>query len=103
MATVAATEHLGARAAASTAYERFAGVCAIVGGAVTFLYAVSFVILKSESLSSLCLLVSGALTTRRHQPADRHCSHPGGFPGQPDLVHLARPDLLAGKPVGSRR
>jgi hypothetical protein len=63
MATIAATESLEGRSTSSSAYERFAGVCAILVGALTFLYSVSFIILVNEPLSSFCLLVNGVLAT----------------------------------------
>jgi hypothetical protein len=63
MATIAATESLEVRSTSSSAYERFAGVCAILVGALTFLYSVSFIILVNEPLSSFCLLVNGVLAT----------------------------------------
>jgi hypothetical protein len=63
MATLAASQRVGARADTSSAYARFAGVCAILAGAVTLVYSVSFVVLKNEGLSSLSLLVNGLLAT----------------------------------------
>jgi hypothetical protein len=63
MATIAAANRVDASPAVSTAYERFAGVCAILGGAVGFLYSVAFVIFRSPSLSALFLLVVGLLGT----------------------------------------
>jgi hypothetical protein len=48
---------------ASTAYERFAGVCAVLAGVLTLLYSISFIILVNEPLSSFCLLANGLLAT----------------------------------------
>jgi hypothetical protein len=44
-------------------YERFAGACAILAGALTFVYSVSFIILINEPLSSFCLLANGILAS----------------------------------------
>jgi len=64
MATLAAADRVGgASTAASGAYERFAGVCGVLTGVVGFLYAVAFVILRSPSLSAVCLLLGGLLGT----------------------------------------
>jgi hypothetical protein len=63
MATFAATSRADASAPLSTAFERFAGVCAILAGAFTLLYSISFIILVNEALSSFCLLVNGLLAT----------------------------------------
>ena len=43
----------------STAYERFAGVCAMVAGVAGFLYAVAFILLRNDLLSALFLLLNG--------------------------------------------
>jgi hypothetical protein len=63
MATIAATDRLGERSTTSSAYERFAGVCAILAGALTLLYSISFIILVNEPLSSFCLLANGLLAS----------------------------------------
>jgi hypothetical protein len=63
MATIAATDRPGVRSTSSSAFERFAGVCAIVAGALTLLYSVSFIILVNEPLSSFCLLANGLLAS----------------------------------------
>jgi hypothetical protein len=63
MATMVATDRLGVSSATSSTYERFAGACAILSGALTFLYSVSFIILVSEPLSSFCLLANGLLAS----------------------------------------
>lgn len=63
MATIAATHPTALSDAQPTTYERFAGVCAILAGAFTLLYSISFIILVNEGLSSLCLLINGALAT----------------------------------------
>lgn len=53
----------GAVAVVSGAYERFAGVCAVLVAVVNFLYAVSFVILKNGVLFSLFLMLGGLIST----------------------------------------
>ncbi len=63
MATIAATDRLEVGSTTSSAYERFAGVCAVLVGALTFLYSVSFIILVNEPLSSFCLLANGLLAS----------------------------------------
>ena len=50
-------------AAGLVAFERFGGACAIAAGVTGFLYAVSFVVLRSEGLSALFLLLGGLLAT----------------------------------------
>jgi hypothetical protein len=45
------------------AFERFAGLAAILAGLSGFLYSVSFVILKNTLLSGLFLMLGGLLTT----------------------------------------
>ncbi len=61
MASVAATERLNAQTTTSGAYERFAGICAILAGVFTLLYSISFIVLVNEPLSSFCLLANGLL------------------------------------------
>jgi hypothetical protein len=61
--TIAAKSHAAIDARQSTTYERFAGVCAILAGAFTLLYSISFILLVNEALSSFCLLVNGLLAT----------------------------------------
>ena len=63
MATVAATTQATTAESHTTAYERFAGICAILAGALTLLYSISFTILINEPLSSICLLANGLLGT----------------------------------------
>jgi len=63
MATLAATHRLSAAADASPAYLRFAGLCAVLAGAITLVYSVSFVVLQNEALSSLSLLAIGLVGT----------------------------------------
>ena len=63
MATIAATDRLEVRSTTPSAYERFAGVCAVLVGALTLLYSISFIILINEPLSSFCLLANGLLAT----------------------------------------
>ena len=59
MATLAAGNRVGLSTSVSSSYERFAGVCAVLTGVVGLAYAVAFVILRSPSLSALCLLWVG--------------------------------------------
>ena len=63
MVTIAATDRIEVRRTMSSAYERFAGVCAVLVGALTLLYSISFIILVNEPLSSFCLLANGLLAT----------------------------------------
>ena len=63
MASIAATVRVDESSAASSPYERFAGVCAVLAGALTLLYSISFIILVNEPLSSFCLLANGLLAT----------------------------------------
>jgi hypothetical protein len=63
MVTIAATTRADAAPSVSTPYERFAGICAILAGALTLLYSISFILLVNEPLSSFCLLANGLLAT----------------------------------------
>ncbi len=63
MVTVAATDRIEVHGRTSSAYERFAGICAVLVGALTLLYSISFIILVNEPLSSFCLLANGVLAT----------------------------------------
>jgi hypothetical protein len=63
MATLAATQRLGASSETSSTYARFAGACAVLAGALTFVYSISFILLANEALSSVCLLANGLLAT----------------------------------------
>jgi hypothetical protein len=63
MASIAATGRATGVAVSSTDYERFAGICAILAGALGFVYSVAFVVLKNNLLSALMLLLIGLLTT----------------------------------------
>lgn len=47
----------------TASFERFAGVCAILAGVASFLYAVAFIILQNDLLSGLFLMVSGLFAT----------------------------------------
>jgi len=51
MATNPVVDRAEPAALPGTAYERFAGVCAIVAGVAGFLYAVAFILLRSDLLS----------------------------------------------------
>jgi hypothetical protein len=62
MATVAAADRVRpAASASSVAYEHFAGICAMGTGLAGFLYAVAFVVLRSDLLSALFLTLAGLL------------------------------------------
>jgi hypothetical protein len=64
MATVAASQRVGALDDTSDdSFQKFAGICAVLAGAVTLVYSVSFIFLQNETLSSLALLVNGLLVT----------------------------------------
>jgi hypothetical protein len=63
MATNAMAQQADATPLASAAYERFAGVCAILSGLAGFLYAVAFILLRNPLLSALFLLLTGLLST----------------------------------------
>jgi hypothetical protein len=63
MATVAASSRATITTTPATAFERFAGICAILAGALTLLYSISFIVLINEPLSSFCLLANGLLAT----------------------------------------
>jgi hypothetical protein len=64
MATIAArSATLSRTAESSSTYDRFAGVCAILAGALTLVYSISFILLVNEPLSSFCLLANGVLAT----------------------------------------
>jgi hypothetical protein len=63
MASIAATARPAEAGAASTTYDRFAGICAVLAGGLTLVYSVSFIVLVNERLSSFCLLANGLLAT----------------------------------------
>ena len=63
MASIAATAHAAEGSTVSSAYDRFAGSCAIAAGGLTLVYSVSFIVLANEPLSSFCLLANGLLST----------------------------------------
>jgi hypothetical protein len=63
MATNTIANRADAAPLMSTAYERFAGVCAILSGVAGFLYAVAFILLRNPLLSALFLLLTGLLST----------------------------------------
>jgi hypothetical protein len=48
---------------ASTSFERLAGVCGVLTGIIGFLYAISFVVFQNPLLSSICLMLTGLLST----------------------------------------
>src|SRR5262245_3163659 len=47
----------------SASFERLAGVCGVLTGIIGFLYAISFVVLRNPLLSSICLMLTGLLST----------------------------------------
>ena len=49
--------------ASSASFERLAGVCGMLTGIIGFLYAISFVVLRNPLLSSICLMLTGLLST----------------------------------------
>jgi hypothetical protein len=63
MASIAATARPAEAGAVSTAYDRFAGICAVLAGGLTLVYSVSFIVLVNEPLSSFCLLANGLLAS----------------------------------------
>ena len=63
MATNAVAGRADAAPPLSSAYERFAGVCAIFTGVAGFLYALAFILLRNPLLSALFLLLTGLLST----------------------------------------
>jgi hypothetical protein len=63
MATNIIANRTDAAPLSSTAYERFAGGCAIGSGVAGFAYAVAFILLRNALLSALFLLVTGLLST----------------------------------------
>jgi hypothetical protein len=63
MATIAATSRATAAATPSASYERLAGICGVLAGLTALLYAIAFVVLRSNVLSALFLLVLGLLAT----------------------------------------
>ena len=64
MASLAATHRLSAASDASSSYQRFASVCAVLAGIVTLVYSVAFVLL------AIYIAVQSAVTLGSH-------SHPG--------------------------
>ncbi len=63
MAAQAFTSRTDTIPSQSTSFARFGGLCGVAAGAVSFLYAVAFVVLKNAGLSALLLLVGGVLST----------------------------------------
>jgi hypothetical protein len=63
MATQTTTNRIGATSQHSLAFERFAGVCALIVGVGGLLYAISFIILKEALLSDLFLMLGGLFST----------------------------------------
>src|SRR5437764_2321058 len=63
MATQTTSNRTGATSTPFLAFERFAGVCALIVGIGGLLYAISFIILKSALLSDLFLMLAGLFST----------------------------------------
>src|SRR2546427_4638800 len=63
MATQTTSNRTGATSQHSLAFERFAGVCALIVGIGGLLYAISFIILKGALLSDLFLMLGGLFST----------------------------------------
>ena len=63
MATQTTTNSASTTAANSSAFERFAGVCALLTGIGGLAYAIAFLVLKSALLSDLFLMLSGFFST----------------------------------------
>src|SRR5436309_9654127 len=63
MATQTSINGMSVSQTQANAFERFAGLCAVLAGIAGFLYAVAFIILQSVLLSSLFLLLGGLLFT----------------------------------------
>ena len=63
MTAQAMSNQAGAVPVESPTFERFGGLCAILAGVAGFVYAVAFIILRSDGLSALCLLLVGLFTT----------------------------------------
>jgi hypothetical protein len=63
MVTQTTTNRIGATSQHSLAFERFAGMCALIVGVGGLLYAISFIILKEALLSDLFLMLGGLFST----------------------------------------
>lgn len=63
MATQTTPEEIYTAPASIRSFERFASICALLAGVFGFLYALSFVILRSTLLSGLFLMLGGLLAT----------------------------------------
>jgi hypothetical protein len=60
---MAATALRSAAEPAADSFDRFAGACAVAAAALGVLYAVAFLVLRSQALSGLCLALGALLTT----------------------------------------
>jgi hypothetical protein len=60
-------------------FQRFAGLCAILTGVAGFLYAIAFIILRSDLLSGLFLLTGGILATAVFVALYHRLLDAGGF------------------------
>jgi len=63
MATHTSADRISTTPLASTAFERFAGLFAILTGIAGFLYAIAFIVLQSTLLSGLFMLLGGLLSS----------------------------------------
>src|SRR5947199_9807981 len=63
MATQMTSNRTGATSTPSLAFERFAGICALIVGLGGLLYAISFIILQGALLSDLFLMLGGLFST----------------------------------------
>lgn len=61
--TVSTGANHGASVTVGTAYERFAGVCAILAGVAGFMYSVGFIILRNDLVYGLFQMLGGLLAT----------------------------------------
>ena len=56
----------------TTAYDQFAGLCAILAGVVGILYALAFLVLKSDVLIAVFLMLGGLLSNAALVGVYRH-------------------------------
>jgi disulfide bond formation protein DsbB len=63
MATTAMSRSGEAVVPAASEFDRLAGICGVLVGVASFVYAIAFVVLKNDGLSAAMLGVSGLLTT----------------------------------------
>ena len=63
MVTQSTTNRVGAHSVNSSAFERFAGICALIVGVGGLAYAIAFLVFKSALFSDLFLMLSGFFST----------------------------------------